>query len=231
MSKIKVTLIVVFNTLVLLGTVELYFRWNPGQSRPIEALQKEITSFDAPYLRGIDSSRFVGLAPRLELIRSPLDTSLRYEDGYTYLHKDVNGQGYYAPSPNRVYKSVERTADGKLVYDIEYQIDEFSRRFVHSSDPKASYALALLGCSFVYGEGVDNSESLPFYLHQYVPQANVYNLGFHGNSIANFLYQVQEIKDHPFYKDIVGKKRIAIYVFQDFHLDRFFGTTRLFKQG
>lgn len=102
---------------------------------------------------------------------------VRYPDGYI-VEDDVLG---YVPAPNAVAHTTAHW-DGTPLYDVVYTIDADGLRIAPSHEPRdGDGCLLFFGGSFIFGEGVNDHETLPFRvgvetggLHR------VYNFGFHG---------------------------------------------------
>lgn len=76
----------------------------------------------------------------------------------TYFTPDP-GLGYVIAPGSRVVTSEKRGPDGSTIYNVEYTVDRFGlRRTVGNATGKAIF---FFGDSFTFGEGVDDSESLP----------------------------------------------------------------------
>lgn len=100
-----------------------------------------------------------------------------YSDPY-YVDDDVLGvvpmKGIRAHST--------RSEHGKLLYDVTYTIDSNGLRIApphQASSPDGS--VLFFGCSFTFGEGVQDDETVPYQLGiQSGGRYKVYNFGFHG---------------------------------------------------
>lgn len=85
----------------------------------------------------------------------------------------------YAPVPNsKVQSHVVR--DGKEVYNVTYTLNDKGWR-VTPEAPDADTAVLLFGCSFTFGEGLNDKETLAWKLGEELgPRYKVYNFGFSG---------------------------------------------------
>ena len=104
------------------------------------------------------------------------DVSLSYSHDYITEH-DVLG---YAPIKDNSVTASKYNRD-KLIYEVNYTIDEHGLRMAPPSQPEAPNCILFFGGSFTFGEGVNNNESLPYRvgLHSN-EQYRIYNFGFHG---------------------------------------------------
>lgn len=69
---------------------------------------------------------------------------------------------------------------GKDLFDTIYTIDEHHLRVVVPAGDPSAETVVFCGCSFTFGEGVADDESLPSRVAQLRPDLRVLNLGFHG---------------------------------------------------
>ncbi|MGQ9661176.1 MAG: hypothetical protein ACUVWX_02425 [Kiritimatiellia bacterium] len=116
----------------------------------------------------------------------------------------------YAPLTNVVATSV-KYADGHLLYDVTYSIDQHGLRVCPPPRPGArADALLFFGCSLTFGEGVNDNETLPYQVallsHQ---EYAVYNFGFHGYGP----HQMLAAFEHGLVDRIVTN-RIACVIYQ-----------------
>jgi len=100
----------------------------------------------------------------------------------------------------------------KMVYDVTYNIDNNQRRITPTdsklskkpgkkgvSEPKNNKPqnqkyegnINVFGGSWVFGEGLNDNETLPYYLQKIFPDYKVTNFGFHGWGPHNALYLLE----------------------------------------
>ncbi len=108
----------------------------------------------------------------------------------------------------------------KVLFDVEYRTDQFGRRFV-PSEKKGDQFLIVSGCSFVFGIGVNEEQSLPFILQQELPQYHVYNYGTPG---AGTNHMLSEVESNILQNEISEKQGVFIYVYIDGHVSRAMGS-------
>lgn len=81
-----------------------------------------------------------------------------------------------------------------IAYDsIHISTDQFSRRITPRADslPRPRYAM-FLGCSYTYGDGVSDNETLPYYFQKEAIDYQSYNYGFLGYSPLHALARLQK---------------------------------------
>lgn len=102
--------------------------------------------------------------------------------------------------------------------DVAYSIDEKSRRVTVGVADTADQHALFLGCSFTFGTGVQQEETLPSRFQGIVgDRFKVYNYGEGGYGPSQTLLLLQ--RDELF-SDVYPKNGIAIYSFIEDHLNR-----------
>ncbi|MEK7794954.1 MAG: hypothetical protein AAB353_10505 [Candidatus Hydrogenedentota bacterium] len=91
------------------------------------------------------------------------------EDPYLFQFSDQLG---YKPLPN-ADRRAWRTFDGQTVFDVRYRTDAYGRRITPSPDG-ADRFLVFFGCSFVFGEGIAEDETLPAQTARLLPRVRAY---------------------------------------------------------
>ena len=90
--------------------------------------------------------------------------------------------GYKPPSQTQVTSTKRRKWNGALMYDVVYSMDAYSRRTtpVADLDRASRGSILYFGCSFTFGEGVNDGETMPADVSRLVPEYRPYNYGFRG---------------------------------------------------
>lgn len=134
--------------------------------------------------------------------------------------------GYKPRSQTQITSTSNRKRDGALVYDVVYSIDAFSRRKtpVKDSDRPSLGSILYFGCSFTFGEGVNDDETMPAYVSRLAPEYRPYNYGFRGYGPQQMFAKLQsaELAEEV---DRSGHW-IAVYTFIDAHVSRVIGSMR-----
>lgn len=86
-----------------------------------------------------------------------------------------------APQKNIRVTATRKCPDGRKIFQAQYTIDAQGRR-VTPFDESADRPLFMLffGCSFIFGEGLNDDETLPYFLAQRAPCYTPYNYAFLG---------------------------------------------------
>jgi len=164
---------------------------------------------------------FLEWAVRL-LWKDGLRPKTHYEANYRFTDPfDVT-----KPFPNGRYPSSLRSKKtGALIYDVVYSIDSYSRRVTPVTNPESrNKFLLFFGCSFMYGEGVQDNETIPYYAAAEAEQYTPYNYAFHGHGPAQMLAEMESM---TLSQEIREKEGILIYLFIDYHIHRTIGSMRI----
>ncbi len=134
------------------------------------------------------------------------------------VHDGELNQVFYT-SPN-LELDIELTLGKETIYRQSYKADENLLRIPLRKMTGAKAHAFFAGCSFVWGEGITEKETLPAQFQDLVPSYQAYNLGFPGGGLHSHLRYTELF---PLSKVIKERKGIYFYTFITHHLDRFFG--------
>jgi hypothetical protein len=117
-----------------------------------------------------------GVLPTLDKLNpGGVEVSGTYTEGGYFVE---GGELGYAPAPGMRVTS-RKTIGKQLVYDVVYTISDQGVRVTKGSSNGDTWLF--MGCSVMFGEGVNDDETLPAYFSAELGyQANVVNLGFTG---------------------------------------------------
>ena len=97
----------------------------------------------------------------------------------------------------------------ELVFNAVYTFLESGWR-ITPQNPDAKYAIVFFGCSFTYGEGLDDEESIPYKLGNILGKDyQVFNFAYTGYGAHHMLAQIQ----NGFIDDIAKKYEKVVYFF------------------
>jgi len=145
------------------------------------------------------------------------------DDSDSTLKKTLRSDGYFL-APHLNGRAVMKIASSrKVVFDVEYSTDEYGRRYTPSkkNKKKPQKHFVLFGCSFGFGVGLNDSQTLTARLAEKAPEFNFYNNSIPGSSPS---WLIRLLPEETLWKGIAEKKGIATYVYLDFHLGRALGT-------
>ncbi len=105
--------------------------------------------------------------------------------------------------------------------DNYYTIDSSYRRVTPGEEKKkADSYVMLLGDSFGYGVGLNDDQTIAYYLGKLLPKQKVYNYSVPSVYPGELLERVNLIRR----KELPEKKGIAVYFFSDYHILRSMGS-------
>lgn len=126
--------------------------------------------------------------------------------------------GYAAKKATKAH-FVRTGGDGKNIYDVYYTTNEDGLRTTPSSNKDSDNCLLFFGDSFTFGEGLNDYETLPYYIgektnHKY----KIYNFGFMGYGPNHMLSAIE----HGVVDEAVSKcsTSMAFYSSVPDHLNR-----------
>ncbi|MDQ1256669.1 MAG: hypothetical protein QG656_1268 [Candidatus Hydrogenedentes bacterium] len=121
------------------------------------------------------------------------------------------------PLPSGQYTETV-TLNGEPLFDATYTVDEHRCRVtLPQTAHDVDSALLFFGCSFTFGTGVADDETLPSQVAQRMLETRVYNFGGVGHGPHQMLALLQQGK----LDEIVREKDVTVvYVFIPQHLDR-----------
>lgn len=104
---------------------------------------------------------------------------------------------------------------------ITYRTDSLGRRVTPFSSPEPrDKFLLFFGCSFAFGQGVSDDETLPSYTARYAPDYEPFNYACLGYGPQHMFFQ---LKDDHLFSDITQNDGVAVYVFITDHVSRVLG--------
>lgn len=89
------------------------------------------------------------------------------------------------------YTSKKLSRNGDILYDVTYSIGDDGFRITPQSNDSVQVHINFLGCSFTFGEGLNDNETLPFSLQASNEHISVKNYGMHGYGVHQALRIVE----------------------------------------
>jgi hypothetical protein len=121
-----------------------------------------------------------------------------------------------------VHAGAAKKRGDNIVYSVNYSTDAYGRRQTPVVDiEKRSRFVLFFGCSFTFGEGVNDNETLPYYVGERALGYRPYNYGVMGYGPQELLAKLEtgRLRDELHEKD-----GILVYTFIDDHVRRAIGT-------
>ncbi len=192
---------------------------------------------------------FIASSPKLESksptsemrfkIKSNVDSHVKYANklnivditlfnlGQTWLPSHMKN-GLQINQPNIQMEAIAKwKTRGEPVYKIKLQTDEVGRRLTPELQTSIfkSRHLIFMGCSYTFGEGIDQYETIPYNTAKNsAKDYKAYNLGLSGGSPDETLAAITRA---DFLEKIPEKNGIAVYTFIDGQILRTVGDYRL----
>ncbi len=127
---------------------------------------------------------------------------------------------YIELAPNIENPHSQFILDDKVIYDVQYSTDSFGRRktidLSKTLEKKDKY-LAFLGGSFVFGEGVNDSEHMASVMTKFFKKRKIYNYGVPGHGVSSTFAKIY-LSD--LLSQIPEATGDAILIYNDFDISR-----------
>jgi hypothetical protein len=94
-----------------------------------------------------------------------------------------------------VHKSKKLSLSGEVIYDVQYSIGQDGFRITPSGGSNVKPRINFFGCSYTFGEGLNDNETLPYFVRQRLKNVSVRNFGFHGWGAHQALAILQSERD------------------------------------
>lgn len=144
-------------------------------------------------------------------------TSLLFWEGTYYTERFV--QAYpvlgFRPAASKTVNLALRKGN-KYIYNACYTTDSLRRRICPVSQYAYKYAI-FFGCSYTFGEGVNNEETLPWLFGKKDTSFRTYNYGFgrYGPHQMLALLETNQLQN-----EVKGDNGFAVYTFINNHVNR-----------
>jgi hypothetical protein len=112
--------------------------------------------------------------------------------------------------------------DNKQLWDVHYSSDEFGRRTTtHLSESEPKQFAVFFGCSYLFGEGSNDDETIPSQFSKAAPQFRSYNYGVPGYGTQQMLAIIESGK---LKQEIREEQGIGVYLYlPEIHESRVIG--------
>jgi hypothetical protein len=144
----------------------------------------------------------------------------------------IGAPAFYVPAPALGYALApsitarhRRTEGDKAIYDVTYEIDERERRYTPTTldAPRGSFLL-FFGDSNTFGEGLAQTQTLPYYAGELAPRYRPYNYGVPGYGPAQLLILAH--RDN-LERNIEERDGYAVFFLIPAHVARVVGSTQV----
>ena len=206
--------------LVLLG---LFLIWYSCWASSVEALRYLLQNYPRATASALGLAIVVGFLFSLEVFfyalnRAKADNSKVSESTMRFVRTEPPG---YKNPANTV--AVEKMSlNGREIFNATYSTDGYSRRTTPFKNAGTAEKFALFfGCSFTFGQGVQNEETLPSRVGELAPRYRPYNYGVIGYGPQDVLIKLE---DTSLRSEIEQSDGILVYTYIHDHINRVIGT-------
>ena len=116
--------------------------------------------------------------------------------------------------------SAKKRQGSQTIYEVDYTINDGGWRETPESGPAVGPFVAFFGGSFVFGEGVSDSETLPSQFQKISPQRRAYNFGIHGWGPQHMLALLESSQSSL---SLTAAQGDLVYLYIPGHMDRLTG--------
>jgi hypothetical protein len=165
--------------------------------------------------------------PPEPIVKEPEEPPPRKETKARFYEHDPHLGFRQKPS---VKVEVRKKHKGKVLYDVSYTTDRYSRRITVPKND-GDRALVFMGCSYTFGSGVNDDRTLPSQVAALMPDCQVVNYGQDGIG-AQHICEILRAKS--IHTQGIAKKAAVIYTFLHVHIRRAIGVepiTRAFGKN
>jgi predicted small secreted protein len=171
----------------------------------------------------------IGLLTSLELIFSfvnPVGLPFKSHGNILQNYEQLDSSLGYKPRPSTNVNSIRLTLQNDTIYNVKYTTNSYSKRYTPTIDgPVSKYAL-FFGGSFTFGEGVNDTETLPYFFQKSANNYKSYNFGYSGYGTQQMLANLTENNIKPQIEESEG---LAVYVFISDHIRRNIGAMSFYS--
>lgn len=168
---------------------------------------------------------------RTEIIRKTLAPESSEDAFFKTFETEVVQSIKVTPVKDKIISEVKiiRKNDGHVLNQAHYVTDQFYRRLPHA-EINSNTAIVYIGCSFVFGENLNNEETLPVFAEKLFPKIRHINLGLPNLGLNDIYAQIyipgyrtaqwKNFDPLERYLNLPVKKIILVYYFIGDHLFR-----------
>lgn len=131
--------------------------------------------------------------------------------------------GLWGAKPNFIGRQRQTsTLTGEVMFDVTYQIDGFGRRVAPETLKPINKHSILIGCSFVFGMGLPDDQTLAAFIQKKIPGSKSYNITLPGWSVADVIASQEKSR---MWEGIEPREGIVLFNYSyAMHMRRFLGT-------
>jgi len=117
------------------------------------------------------------------------------------------------------------TLGDRVVFDVTYTVDEKGSRVTPATTKESTGRdLVFFGCSFTFGEGLEDDETIPNQVAKRAPGWRVTNLAYPGQGPGHILARIEKPETINLFR---GNEVKGVYVYIPSHIERVIGSMRI----
>lgn len=203
----------IFSLIIFFCTLSIFSWAEEGEFSHLDyaSAQEEIDKFLDLSFKDFDSLRF-------------LADWQKSETHYSWLypaHYALDDRVGYRLRPNTKSRHIVRTAD-EIIFDSTITVNSYGlRKSSHEDDSDRENLAVIAGCSWAFGHGLNDDQTVSSYIAQLDESYKSYNIGLEGRGPNVFIELIRNIPS----KILTGfDKADLVYVYMTSHIDRAAGT-------
>lgn len=104
------------------------------------------------------------------------------------------------------------TYAGEIMYEATYTFDDLGRRNTRHIDSEKTKKAIFFGDSILFGEGLNDNKTFPYYFEYFNQEYESYNYGFPGHGPGQMLLHIQS---DEFFKEFNNSEGDVFFLFRD----------------
>jgi len=147
---------------------------------------------------------------------------LKIIDSKDFAYSSINNNQSYLPGIDTIRRVSKQFVNGTIIYNTTQSREKYGRRIFGQIYKINNPHVILFGCSFVNGDGLNDNETLSYFLYKEIPEYNIYNYGISGSGPQKML---DLLKSNKLPQEVFSSKGYFFYVFTNIHIYRAIGST------
>ncbi len=133
--------------------------------------------------------------PGVHSLRMGTDNGSYYDPASDYVNRYWKGSVFGSQPGPGTFSSRKLARDGQQIYDVKYSIGEDGFRLTPNANSGVDRQINFLGCSFTFGEGLNDDQTLPHYAAQLLTGYRVKNYAMHGWGVHQALAVLESVHE------------------------------------
>lgn len=135
---------------------------------------------------------------------------------YTHVY-NIDPKLGIVPKPSKTFSWEKKCGTDHYIFNVRFTTDSYSRRVTPGHFKGADKYALFFGCSFTFGDGLNDNQTLPYFFQSSHRQYKSYNYAFNSYTTTHMLAHLNR---PDFLQEVKEKEGIAFYIFYNGHLER-----------